>query len=1362
VRTAGASKDYHCFFEYIHSQLFMKNMRLILIIVFLVGSKALFSQAYKGKEKVTIPVQTKAANCAPANKTTYMEYNNVRAMVHTAGNLWQVPGQNFSQYEIPKNSKIMCFFTSALWLGGTDVNGQLKLAALRYRQGQDYWTGPLSNTTAEIDPSECMKYDNHFTSSKDLVKQFDAWYNAGVLDQQNGTSLQTTNFPNYQVPTFIKTWPAHGDVSKGQDYHLAPFFDRDNDGEYEWEEGDYPWYDINGTKDCKTDRRVSLYGDFNMWWVMNDKGNIHTESGGEPIGMEIRAQAFAFATNDEVNNMTFYNYELINRGTQTLYDTYFGVFVDGALGDPFDDYVGCDVSRGLGYFYNGDGVDGDNQGFYGYGTNPPAAGVDFFEGPYQDNDSIDNAFGIGAGEALNGIGYGDGIVDNERYGMRRFLYYINSGGGANPNQTDPTNAADYYNFLRGRWKDNTPFYYGGNGHISDPTVNPSVTCDFMFPDDTDPLGWGTDGIPQPVWTEQTANNLPYDRRFLQSAGPFILKPGAVNNITVGMVWARANGGDPFESVRSLRLADDKAQALFENCFRVLEGPHAPDLTGQELKNELILYLTNGPASNNKHEDYSEFDPFIVTSVPNADKYYRFQGYMIYQLNKANVSVSDLEDPTKARLVAQVDKKDGIKRLVNFEFDENLQASFPVEKVKGTDEGIKHTFRVTEDQFATGDRRLVNFKRYYYMAVSYAYNNYKTYDPTDAGALDGQKKPFLGSRKAAIGEVKVLELIPHDPAPEAMGTMHLAAYGITPRITRLDGTGNGGRELQLTTASENAIVSNGFKGELEYDYNGGPINVKVVDPLNVVGGYYECEFRNYVGQSGNGNAPAEIKGIDTASWIVYRYDTKGGNLLDSVTSDVTIQQGNEQVVPKWGVSIEIFQDKYYFPSAVASSVYLYTDPLSASISYTDSTKQWLDFVKDDASLSPRNWIRTGTYNPDQATECDPWAGPEYLNPCYYKDEIGRDPKEQYNKLLGGGIAPHKLTGYQADFMPLAYPDSYSGFSLARLNASIKYLPSVDIVITSDKSKWTRCVVVELGRDAALNQNGGEKGELRAAPSVNKEGQPDGSGTTGMSWFPGYAIDLETGARLHMAFGENSFLGGDNGTDMIWNPTSRQFDANGLPVFGGNQPIWVFGVDINGEGCPYYDGVNNWVYDQFQIGNSTAYKKVFTSLMWIANTVTAVGHDFMESDVRLKVRVNKQYTDYNASGSSAVRPRYSWSTDELQTTTASRDVLASALDLINVVPNPYYAFSEYERNRIDTRVKIVNLPDQCTVTIYNVSGKMIRQFKKDNEITYIDWDLKNTIGVPISSGVYLIHVEVPGIGERIVKFFGGMRQVDLETI
>ncbi len=33
------------------------------------------------------------------------------------------------------------------------------------------------------------------------------------------------------------------------------------------------------------------------------------------IGLEIRAQAFEFQTNDAINNCTFYNYQIINRSS---------------------------------------------------------------------------------------------------------------------------------------------------------------------------------------------------------------------------------------------------------------------------------------------------------------------------------------------------------------------------------------------------------------------------------------------------------------------------------------------------------------------------------------------------------------------------------------------------------------------------------------------------------------------------------------------------------------------------------------------------------------------------------------------------------------------------------------------------------------------------------------------------------------------------------------------------------------------------------------------------------------------------------------------------------------------------------------
>jgi hypothetical protein len=1372
---------------------------LSLIVGLLVAGNAAAFRDDVGKSKSDKPGKptpvTKGALCAPSTFRKTMDFNDVSCQLETGGLLFRDRANDLATYRVPKTGNITAIYAGALWMGGTDVNGQLKLAAVRFRtEGNDFWPGPLSTIAgtgnynplevqtdtarrdygdANIDADQCLLYDNIFTISKAGVVAFVTWFNCP--DGEDCTP------PSAETMAQISAWPGNGDPTRGQDPFLAPFYDENQDGVYDPVDGDYPWYDdIYGRDDieCGSDRRVSLFGDQTNWWVFNDKGNIHTESGGDPIGMEIRAQAFAFATDDEINKMTFYNYELINRGTQTLYDTYFSQYVDIDLGNYADDYAGCDVTRGLGYMYNGDLDDQANAGKPGYGANPPAIGVDFFEGPYQDADGLDNPGPVfddatqtyivptvtaalaGNGIVYKGlgIGYGDGIVDNERYGMRNFNIYTSTAGAG---QSDPLVAVQYYNYMQGFWQFGDQPYYGGTGFPGGAPT--SIETNYMFPADSDTLNWATEGIdPGFNWSEfeptgqGSTSNQPGDRRFVQSAGPFTLKPGAVNNITVGIVYARSYEGEIFSSVNSLKVADTKAQALFDNCFRILEPPHAPVLTFQELGNELILMLENPLTSNNYKEQYTELDKInIPEQGPNGEIYdrnYRFEGYQIFQMKDELAGVGDLDDATKARLVAQCDVKNGVDRLVNFVFDEELGFSIPVEKVDGEDEGIRHSFRVTEDLFSTGDRGLVNNKTYYFLAVAYGYNNYKNYDPSDPQYLDGQKLPYLRSRINADGTpLAPIAAVPHIVAPELGGTVQNSVYGQTPRITRLDGKGNGGTSLAFTAETEAQIVANGIMSDPEYDYNSGPINVKVIDPLNVVGGYFECEFRDY-----------QSNLVDSANWVVYRYDYEDGNIIDSVTSETTIAQGNEQLVPEWGVSIEIHQKKAYFPGSTGPSQNKIVDPIEASVVYSDSTKPWLSFVKDDASFTPFNWIRTGTYVPDVTNDCDPFQGPAYLNPCCYYDVVGRDPKELYSKLLSGGVTVQRVAGYECDFMPLAVPAAFGSYASTRGQLSISYTPSVDIVITPDKSKWTRCVVIEMGRDGNLNQNGGLPGELREAPSVDKFGNPDGSGTTGMGWFPGYAVDLETGVRLHMAFGENSFFGGDNGADMIWNPTSTLVDANGMYVFGGQQPIWVYGYNIDGEGCPNYDGVNNWVYDKYQLGTSAAYRSLFKSLIWIANTVTAPGRDFMETETRIKLHVERPYEDYTATGENGGKPKYSWNMDALMTTTASRDALVSALDLINVVPNPYYAFADYERNRLDTRVKITNLPDQCTVTIYNVGGKMIRQYKKDNTTTSIDWDLKNSIGVPVASGVYLIHVDVPNVGEKVVKFFGGMRQIDLENI
>jgi hypothetical protein len=309
---------------------------------------------------------------------------------------------------------------------------------------------------------------------------------------------------------------------------LAPFVSRTNSPLYNPYNGDYP----------------NVFGDQTLWFVYNDKGNIHTETQGVPIGLELRTQAFAFVTNNEVNNMTFYNTEIINHG-DPVSDCYFGQWVDPDLGNYSDDYVGCDTLLGLGYCYNGDEED---EGILGYGLNPPTVGVDFFQGPKNDSGRV--------------------------LGMSKFVYYNNDFS----NIGNPFRPQHYYNFLRGLWHDGSPMTDDNkNGTTGTNKTN------FMFPGDP---------CRQIGWTEKSAGNVPADRRFLQSSGPFSLKTGARNNVTIGMVWARASTGTAACCLELLKIADIKAQVLFETGFTPNDGPNAPDVVLTELNQELVLSLEN--------------------------------------------------------------------------------------------------------------------------------------------------------------------------------------------------------------------------------------------------------------------------------------------------------------------------------------------------------------------------------------------------------------------------------------------------------------------------------------------------------------------------------------------------------------------------------------------------------------------------------------------------------------------------------------------------------------------------------------------------------------------------------------------------
>jgi hypothetical protein len=168
----------------------------------------------------------------------------------------------------------------------------------------------------------------------------------------------------------------------------------------------------------------------------------------------------------------------------------------------------------------------------------------------------------------------------------------------------------------------------------------------------------------------------------------------------------------------------------------------------------------------------------------------------------------------------------------------------------------------------------------------------------------------------------------------------------------------------------------------------------------------------------------------------------------------------------------------------------------------------------------------------------------------------------------------------------------------------------------------------------------------------------------------------------------------------------------------------------------------------------------------------GKEWLNNDVRIRIRIAKPYERYYSApmDSAAVAnsqnrqyPMYQFETESVAVEDYNAEKAENDLDLIKVVPNPYYAYAGgpgYENNALDTRVKITNLPRQCTISIYNVSGTLIRQITKDEEKTSVDWDLKNFAGVPIAGGVYIIHVKSKD-GEKIIKWFGGQRIPDLNV-
>ncbi len=1264
------------------------------------------------------------ANCAPASSSVELDANNVRCMLHNGGDFWWDLVGN-PRYEVPKlprdqaASSRHSSFAGSLWIGGVDESGQLRVAAQTYRQGgNDFWPGPLTAGGATIDEVTCASWDKHYKITKEEIIAYRGAYNQSVL---NGTPLSLDNFPA------VKSWPAFGEDADGNRLALAPFVDVDGDPfNYSPASGDYP--DI---APCEGGGEP----DQAVWWVVNDKGDVHTETGGEAIGLEIQMLAFAFATTDQINDMTFYKYKVINKSTLRLNDTYMGQWVDADIGNYSDDYVGCDTSRGLGFAYNGDAND---ETASGYGLNPPALGLDFFQGPFGD----------------------DGL----RMNMKHFVYYENDFSL----RGNPEVATHFYGYLRGYWKDGSRMV--DNGQNGYPGTAAGPITDFMYPGDPGWCGGGGNG----GWSEVSAANQPFDRRFLQSAGPFTLQPGAVNDIIVGTVWSRGYYAANLGSVCELLTADDIAQSLFDNCFRLLDGPDAPELTIDEYDQELLLKWDYSDATifNNFNESYLQADP-ALKAQGQADSLFAFEGYIIYQLVNASASANDVFNSDKARIVAQCDIKNGVSTIVNRTVTSIAGLTDPVVvdevMVQGADEGIFKSIRVTEDLFSTSsDRRLKNYTTYYYGALAYAYNS-----TSSGGRKFVQGNRFFNNWSA----------VPHKIDFEGYGTTVGSDFGDGLTITQTAGVGNGGNFVAIDDQTTANILASDSVGSITYLPGMAPVNVKVVNPKEVKPGNYTLEL---VGKLFTGELDT-ISG-DTGSFTVdstfvdWQLSESGQMVYQSTYIQRTVTNfmgttvenrpeplsGNERIIPDHGISVSVLDVAEAGDSTIDGTI-------GATLTFDDPLSSWLSGVPDDDGFEAWNWILSGEDETDRG-----------FSGNAFKSNRVFDKDENFEELINGQWAPFCLVksfvnnDADGDCRPgVEVRATPSGLGVAAADVlNLSQIPDVDIVFTGDPSKWSKCVVIETSPGQILGSGAWPMAArweypvwdqaTNASGSTAIDSTADQATRQGFGWFPGYAIDVNSGRRLNIFFGESSWDKQNRGADMIWNPTS-DFGPGGSSQ-GGRHYVYV--MDQTYDGCEW---AHNYLANGTQGGSSTQLflnigdpdtdmREVYQRVAWAGVPMLDSNFDFSDpkqipTPARIKLRVNQPFRSRGGTTDYSI---FNFSTNDIAASTGVSDVATkSLLENVRVVPNPYYAFSKYERSQLQTIVKLTNLPQKCKIRIYNLSGSLVRTYDKDSDEPSQNWDLKNSAGTPIASGVYIIHIDAGDLGETVVKFFAVMPQLDLNA-
>ncbi len=212
-----------------------------------------------------------------------------------------------------------------------------------------------------------------------------------------------------------------------------------------------------------------------------------------------------------------------------------------------------------------------------------------------------------------------------------------------------------------------------------------------------------------------------------------------------------------------------------------------------------------------------------------------------------------------------------------------------------------------------------------------------------------------------------------------------------------------------------------------------------------------------------------------------------------------------------------------------------------------------------------------------------------------------------------------------------------------------------------------------------------------------------------WFAINCITLQSKAQYEPIDFDFDGVADANGIGLFVNGEVFIMETSGIPAAGTKWHLRALGGEMSAH-CPTA---------------TSGYKAVMTS---------CTGYKFTGATPRQPTVRNLSYT-FNV------------------TQTFRADSTKSGdLTKIHTVPDPYYVTNAFETSPNEKILKFVNLPSQCIIRIYSLSGVLVQMIAVNDASGggEAQWDLRNRNNQFVASGVYFWHVEARDGQTRVGRF------------